>query len=143
MKKPKLLFEPISESQESMVYYSAKNLPKKILDTMVTDLIGIPDVTALSKQEASFIIDRLLGATEPDRPRWPKTADQLKGNSSELAYYRQVYFIRKTIQDLEWSLERFKDWLFKNTGQTSIRNLNREQVRKLHFMAMDLIKQRN
>lgn len=143
MKKQIQLFEPISESQESMVYYSARNLPKEILDKMVADLIGIPDVSALSKQEASFIIDRLLGATEPNRPRWPKTADQLKGDTSELAYYRQIYFIRKTIQDLGWSLERFKDWLHKYTGQTSIRNLNREQVRKLHFLAMDLVKQRN
>ena len=140
------LFEPISENQRWKIHCLANERPALTpgaLKEMISDLIGLPDVNALSKQEASHIIERLSGPTKWTSPPPPRTASQINEKSSGLPYHGHICFIRNTVKDLGWSLERFKDWMFEFTGRLSIGELNREQARKLHVMAMDLLKQRN
>lgn len=145
-RKPRL-YEPITERQiwkiESLVAERPELASDELLMKIVTDLIGIPDVTALSKQEASHVIERLLGDTTWDAPPPPRTADEIGIDGDKLPSYGHIYFIRKTAGKIGWDRERFKDWLHERTGRRSIRDIDREQARKLYVIMMDILKQRN
>lgn len=143
MKKARRLFEPITGLQIWTFEKVTKDIPAETIETMLADFIDIPDPLAMSKQEAAYFIEKLLGGNKYSSPARAKTEDQIKGDTSGLAYYRQVYALRKNIRDLGWSMKRFKDWLAAHTGQTSIRNLNREQVKKIYIMSQRQLMQRN
>lgn len=143
MKEPKKIFEPITVNQTGEIYRMTKELPPETLEKMLIDLISIPDVNALSKQEASHIIERLHGPPKWPTPKPPRTEDKIKRDTSDMPFYGHIFFIRESVKALGWGLHRFQDWLFKYTGQTSIRNLNRKKTLKVYVMLVELRKQRN
>jgi hypothetical protein len=145
MKKPILIFEPITGNQIWKIREAARsqNMTDEKKMEMVAGLIGIPDITALSKQEASFIIDRIQGTATSDRPYPPKMINQMNDEASTLPTSGQIYLIRHTVKDLGWSIERFKTWLFDHTGRPSICDISRADAKKLCYLAIELLKQRN
>jgi len=136
----KKLFEPITNAQIKKIHARAREikLPDEKLYSMIKRLIGIPTITALSRQEAGNIIEKLMGPTKWLRPPPARTADEIEGDSSDLAYWRHVDVIRRIVKALEWDKEHLKSWLLKYMKVRTIRELNRERGRDA-FVAMKAV----
>jgi hypothetical protein len=123
-KEPKRLFEPITDGQINLIHTviaEKPNLSHEKVYSMIADLIVIPSIRALGKNEASFIIDKIMGPTKWLRPPRAKTADQIKGDSSNLSFYKQIYAIRMFVKELGWDTDHFYAWLKKYVKKESIR----------------------
>ena len=142
-KKPKRLFEPITDPQIEMIFAVADGifLPEERLYSMVSELIGIPSIRALGKNEASHIIDRLMGHTKWLTPA--RTAEQIDYDSSSLPSYGQIYAIRMFVKDLEWDMNHFYNWLKKYFKKESIRELDRQTSHKVYIGLLETLKKRN
>lgn len=63
-KEPKRLFEHITDGQINLIHAviaERPNLSYEKVYSMISDLIGIASIRALSKGEASFIVDKMKG----------------------------------------------------------------------------------
>jgi len=100
---------------------------------MVEDLIGIPSLRALGKNEAVYIINKLMDPTKWPGPPPAKTAAEIEGVSSNLPSYSQIYAIRMTVKELGWEKEHFYNWLKKWVKRESIRDLDRETAHKAYI----------
>ncbi len=96
---------------------------------MVARLVGIPSITALSKQEASHIIERLQGPTKWLRPAPPRTEADIPGDTSGLPFLSHVVGLRLSIKELGWDKEHMKNWLEKYMKVPDIRSLNRTRAK--------------
>lgn len=146
MKEQGRLFEPITERQINKINELAGKhfgLSDEAFITMLSDWIGIPDITALSKWEASHVIERFYGPIRWTKPRPSRTADWIGGDTSCLPSIRQIHFIRQSVKNLGWPLPRFRDWLYDLSGVTTIRDLKQNQAHKLCQALIYLLKERN
>ena len=143
MKAPLRLFEPISREQNRLIHVLARGsaLSDRQLYSMVEELIGIPSITALSRQEASCLIRRM----ESGRTNCffkPRYEDEMPGDASRYPNYRHVVAIRLIARRLGWSREHLKNWLKKYVKVASIAELNRQSARKAFLGLMQVQKQR-
>lgn len=145
MMKTKRLFEPITNPQIEMIFARADeiSLPEEHLYSMVSELIGMPSIKALGKNEASYIIDRLMGPTKWLTPPPARTAKQIDYDSSNLPSYKQIYAIRMFVKDLGWDKDHFYNWLKKYVKKESIRELDRKTAHKAYIGLLEILKKRN
>jgi len=143
--KTKRLFEPITNPQIEMIFARTNeiSLPEENLYSMVSELIGIPSIRALGKNEASYIIDRLMGHTKWPTPPPARTAEQIDYDSSNLPSYKQIYAIRMFVKDLGWDMVHFYNWLKKYVKKENIRNLDRKAAHKTYIGLLEILKKRN
>ena len=143
--KQKRLFEPITNPQIEMIFARTNeiSLPEEDLYSMITTLIGLPSVRALGKNEASYIIDRLMGPTKWLAPPPARTAEQIDYDSSNLPSYKQIFAIRMFVKDLGWDVDHFYNWLKKYVKKESIRELDRESAHKAYIGLLEVLKRRN
>lgn len=130
MTGPKKLFEPITDDQIKKIHARARqiNLADESLYEMVAKQIGIPSITALSKQEAIYLIERLQGQTKWLRPTTPRTEAEIPGDTATLPYFYHVLGIRLYIKALGWDKDHLKNWLAKYMKAPDIRSLDRKQA---------------
>ena len=132
----KKVFEKITESQiwkiESLVNQSQKFDTEKLY-SMINDLTGISSIHSLSKQEASFVIDKLLGIDHWPRPLPPRTAEAIKKDAGNLPSYGHIFGIRELVRTLEWDREHFTAWLKKYIKAGNLDELTRETARKAYI----------
>ncbi|MGD9825002.1 hypothetical protein [Desulfobacter sp.] len=137
----KFVFEAITENQAWKIMASC-NQPQEFdtekLYSMIHDLTGIPSLHSLSKQEASFIIDRLQGCTKWNRPLGPRTIGQIKGDARDLPALGHILFIRESVQALGWDKAHFKAWLEKYIKAGNLNELTRETARKAYIGLMKI-----
>lgn len=131
MGKPIKVFEPITREQIVKINARAHEigLPDPELYAMVAELAEIPLMTALSKQEAIALIERLEGNSERlylDRPRY---ADAVEGDGANLAAFYHVRDIRLMFRELGWDREQITNWLVKYRKVKNIRSMDRRQAR--------------
>lgn len=143
MKLLKKLFEPINTDQIKKIHAQARErrMPEDQLYSMVTRLIGIPSITALSKQEASHIIERLYSPTKWLRPIRPRTEAEIAGDTAGLPFLSHIVGIRLIIKELGWYKEHMKNWLEKYMKVSDIRSLNRQRAKDA-FLALQKIQDR-
>jgi hypothetical protein len=85
---------------------------------------GFLSLDALSKKEAGFLIDWVLGKVEPhQRKAWtcPRTAEKIGPSSATMPDAVHIDTIRNQVRTLGWSEPRFQEWLKKRTG---VKHLN-------------------
>ena len=125
----KRLYEPVTTDQIKKIHASAREhgVPHETLYSMIEDLISIPSMTALSRQEAVHIIEKLIGDEEWRRPPHARTEEELPGDGENLPTMKQIWAIRMTIKALGWDRKHIKAWL-KKYRHASIRDQNREQA---------------
>ena len=133
----KVIFESITEKQAWKIIETCKQSQEfdtEKLDTMISDLTKLPfsSIHTLSKQEASWIIDRLQGITKWDQPRPARTSDRIKGGARDLPTLDDISFIRESVQTLGWDKAQFKAWLEKYTKAGNLNELTRETARKAY-----------
>lgn len=141
MKAPLRLFEPITREQNRLIHAKAQGsaLSDRQLYSMVAELIGIPSITALSRQEASCLIHRMeRGRT--DCFFHPRYEDQMPGDSARFPNYRHIVAIRLIARKLGWSREHLKNWLKKYVKVPSIAELDRQSARKAFLGLMQIQK---
>lgn len=137
----KLVFESITEKQAWKIMSICNQ--SQVFDTeqlysMINVLTGIPSIGSLSKQEASFIIDRIHGVTKWDRPLPPKPRDKIKGGARELPAWNDIIFIRESVRALGWDKAHFKAWLEKYIKAGNLNELTRETARKAYIGLMKI-----
>ena len=132
IKKPTRRFEPITQQQNRKLHAIIKQniLTEKRLYEMVGELIGISSISALSKQEASFIIRRAEGRGGWSYARIPRITNPPSMDSSNLPNLSYIRAIRSIAMELGWDKEHLKNWLKKYMKTRSIRNLDSESARK-------------
>ena len=137
------IYEPITDEQIKKIHATVKERGASYekLYAMIEDLILIPSISSLSKQEASFIIDKLLGAEEYQRPAKCKTEDEIPGKGTDLPTMKQIWGIRKMVKQLGWDRVHFKAWREKYRHLT-IREHNRKQASDF-FLALKKILSHN
>lgn len=108
---------------------------------MVEDLIGISSISALSRQEASCLIQRMETGRRYCFLR-PRQEDRIPGDTSRLPSYRRIVAIRLIARDLGWSKNHLKNWLKKYVKVASIAELDRKGARKAFLGLMQIRKQR-
>jgi hypothetical protein len=125
-------FEPITRQQNRKLHALArqKHFSEQHLYKVIEELIGLPSITALSKQEASLIIQKMEGARSmlryrPRHPAYPPPAGY--ADLPNLSYIRGI---RHIARDLGWDKEHLKNWLKKYLKTSSIRDLDPDTARK-------------
>ncbi|NLZ17119.1 MAG: hypothetical protein GX087_05225 [Desulfobulbaceae bacterium] len=125
------VFEPVT--REQIIKMNARaaeaGLSKEELYAMVTVYAGIPFMTALSRQEAIVLIDRLEGKEWPRYPARARYENQIEGDTSELASFYHVRDIRLMLCELGWGRERIASWLVKYRKVNNIRSMDRKQAK--------------
>ncbi len=125
------VFEPVT--MEQIVKMNARaaeiGLSKEALYAMITELAGIPFMTALSRQEAIVLISRLEGSEYPRYPARPRYANEVEGDASQLASFYHVRDIRLMFCELGWDRERIANWLPKYRKVKDIRSMGRNNAR--------------
>ena len=98
------VFEPITNDQIKKIHARAREikLPDEKLYSMIEELIPIPSITALSKQEAVNIIEKLEGPTKWLTPPPARTAEQTEDDTSSLPSLGQIRGIRMIVKTLGW-----------------------------------------
>ncbi len=137
----KFVFESITEKQAwkiMAICNQSQEFDTAKLYSMIHDLTGIPSVNSLSKQEASFIIDRLQGCTKWRRPKRSRTVDRIKGNARNLPALGHILFIRESVRALGWDKAHFKAWLEKYIKARNLNELTRETARKAYIGLMKI-----
>ena len=127
----KKLFEPVTDCQISMIHARSKEigLSKDQLYQMISKLIGLSSITALSKQEAVHIIEQLHDQTEWTTPPPARDEGTVKENADRLPMLGHVRGIRAIVRAIGWDKEHLKNWLKKVMKVSSIRELDRVRAR--------------
>lgn len=145
MKKQIRYYEGVTNKQISLMF---KLADEKKLYGMVEKVTGIPFVTALGKNQSSFIIDRLLDKkTIPLRPYPPRPEHRIRKagiDPANLPTASQISGITNTIKELmQWrnvSKEQIQAYIQKYGKVKSIRDLSRTQARNLHVALLKIQK---
>ena len=132
VKKPVKRFEPITEQQNRKLHaiIYQRRLSEKHLYEMVEKLIGIPSISSLSKQEASFIIRRLEGTDKRYAGKPFQLNHPLPAHSSQLPSLAHIRGIRTIAKELGWDKTHLNNWLKKYMKKARIRDLDPESARK-------------
>jgi len=135
MKRPIKVFEPITKPLIKSIHFQGRKLGFSNDDVyrLVADLVGIPSLTALSKQEALFLIGTMTGQTLRSVPLPPPLENEVEGGGATLPSYYHVKDIRLTFKELGWSKEEVKGWLKKWIKVEDIRAMDRKQAQKAYF----------
>ena len=104
-----------------------KGISEDALYDLVENLILIPSIGSLSKQEACYIIDKLSGKEEWKSPPSCPTEDEIPGGA-DLPTMKQVWCIRNMVKEKNMDREHFNNWMKKYRKITSIRRHNRKQA---------------
>ena len=130
MTEPIKLFEPVTNDQIKKIHSRAREtgLAKENLYKMVAALIGIPTITALSKQEAIFLIDIMQGQTKWKYPAAPRYENEISGDTSTIPSFYHIRYIRLWIKELGWDKDHMKNWLTKYRKVKDIRSMDRKQA---------------
>ncbi len=136
----KPIFEAITEPQARLIsaLIEEGRATRRELYTLVEGVTGFASRSSLSKQEASFIIDRIKGETRWKRPLRARTAGSIPGDASNLPYYNHVFAIRKIAAAMRWDRFHFQNYIEKWFKIGSLQELDRETGRGL-FVALQKI----
>jgi hypothetical protein len=131
IKGPTRLFEPITRQQNRFIHEFAQRyaVSDQDLYSMVEDQIGIPSISALSRQEASCLIRRMKTGERLCFLR-PRQENQIPRDATRFPNYRHIVAIRLIARDLGWSKEHLKNWLKKYIKVASIAKLDRQGAQK-------------
>ncbi len=134
MKRPIKVFEPIPKPLIKSIHFQGRKhgFSKEDVYRLVADITGIPSLTALSKQEALFLIGKMTGQTLRSGPLPPPLENEVEGGATLPSYYH-VMDIRLTFKELGWSKEEVKGWLEKWFKVEDIRAMDRKQAQKAYF----------
>ena len=126
----KKIFEPITSDQITKIHARTAEigLSEDDLYAMIEQVTGFASISAMSRQEAAYIIDRLQGPTKWLRPLPPQTEDEIWGDASDLPYLGHIIGIRVIAKELGWGKGHLKNWLRKYLKVQSIRKLNRQKA---------------
>ncbi|MBW1697077.1 MAG: hypothetical protein JRH18_06755 [Deltaproteobacteria bacterium] len=140
VQKPKNRFEPITDRQNRKLHVlgKTKSPSEKHLYQMVEDLIGIPSISALSKQEASLIIKKMDRSNSFSIKRPTCIQHRAPIGNSNLPNLSHIRGIRMIARELGWDKDHLKNWLKKYMKASSIRELDAETARKA-FIGMKKI----
>lgn len=133
MKKAIRVFEPVTADQLKLLHSApswaaGSVVSRERLYECVAALAGIPSMSALSKQEATFLIERLKG--KPGR-RYPEPAryeNEVAGDASSLPSFYHVRDIRSMFRELAWDKAEIERWLNKWRKVKNIRSLDRRNA---------------
>ena len=130
--KPREIFEPATRAQIEMIFalVRERSISREKLYAGVERLIGIPSIRALGKNEAVYIIEKLLGDTKWVRPPPPRHAGRIPGETANMPSYKMICAIRAAFKTLGWEKHHIQNWLLKYHKVESVRELNRETARK-------------
>jgi hypothetical protein len=143
MKESRRVFEPITSEQNRLIHVFVRKhaLSDRQLYSMVEELIGIPSISALSRQEASCIIHRMKTGRRECFLR-PRPEDHMQQDASRFPNYRHIIAIRRMARDLGWSKDHLKNWLKKYVKAASIAELDRQGAWKAFLGLMQICKHR-
>lgn len=132
IKKPAKRFEPITQQQNRKFHAMINQsiISEKRMYDLVEELIGLPSFSALSKQEASFIIKRVEGSRRWLYSSAPQITRQSAVDSSNLPNLAHIRGIRFIARELGWDKDHLKNWLLKYMKTQNIRGLDTESARK-------------
>ncbi|EFK06798.1 conserved hypothetical protein [delta proteobacterium NaphS2] len=134
------IYEPITDEQIKKIHATVreKQIPYEKLYAMIEDLILIPSISSLSRQEACFIIEKLLGDETFQRPPRCRSEDEIPGKGTDFPTMKQIWGIRKMVKELGWDRGHFKAWREKYRHLT-IREHNRKQASDLFLVLKKIL----
>lgn len=134
MKPPIKVFEPIPKPLIKSLHFKGKThgFSENDVYRLVTDLTGIPIMTALSKQEALFLIGTITRQTARAVPLPPPLENGVEGGSTLPSFYH-VKEIRFMFRALEWDKAQIKGWLEKYVKVEDFRTMDRQQAQKAFY----------
>nr|WP_320010587.1 hypothetical protein [uncultured Desulfobulbus sp.] len=134
MKRPIKVFEPIPKQLIKSIHFQGKQhgFSAEYVYHMIKELIGIPSMTALSRQEALFLIGAITRQGVRAIPLPPPFENEVAGGA-DLASFYHVRDIRLMFADLGWDKAQIKGWLKKLAKVEDVRSLNRKQAQKVYF----------
>ncbi|KAB2889325.1 MAG: hypothetical protein F9K32_13075 [Desulfobulbaceae bacterium] len=133
MKKAIRVFEPVTAEQLKLLHSApswaaGSGLSRERLYEDVAALAGIPSMSALSKQEAIFLIERIKGNSARNHPPPARYENEVAENGSALPSFYHVRDIRLMFKELGWDKAKIEGWLHKWRGVKNIRELDRHNA---------------
>lgn len=143
MTKPIKVFEQVTKDQIIKIHSVIRGagLPTEDLYKKVADLVAIPCITALSKQEAIFLIDQLQGKGKRC-PSGPLYENEISSDTSKLPSFYHIRDIRLMIKELGWNKQYLKNWLIKYRKIKDVRSMDRKQARISYFILKGMVERK-
>lgn len=134
MKRPIKVFEPITKTLIKSLHFQGRKhgFSQEDVYRLAADLAGIPSLTALSKQEALFLLGKMTGQTARAGPLPPPWENEVEGGATLPSYYH-VRDIRLMFKELGWGKEDVKGWLKKWIKVDDFRTIDRKQAQKAFY----------
>ncbi len=125
------MFEPITRQQNRLIHAFARRsaVSDEQLYSMVEEQIGIPSISALSRQEAACLIRRMKTGERQCFLR-PRPENRIARDAARFPNYRHIVAIRLIARDLGWNKDHLKNWLKKYVKVASIAELDRQSAWK-------------
>ncbi len=156
-KTPLIVWEPATHRQIQRLAWSA--LDGTGLPAAYRNPLPDPkDIHALSKQEASWLIERSEGPARYPTPRTSRTLESLvkewgrKSNPAKLEQKKaqwlalptgpQMWQIRELIIRLGWKRDRYADYLHRQAKVRRLRELNRKGATAVYLGLTEILKAR-
>lgn len=143
MKRPIKVFEPIPKPLIKTIHFQGRKhgFSKEDVSRLVAYLAGIPSLTALSKQEALFLVGKMTGQTAMAGPLPPPWENEVEGGEMRPSYYH-VRDIRLMFMDLGWGKEEVKAWLKKWIKADDFRTMDRKQAQKAFYALRKMVERK-
>lgn len=138
------VFEPVTDRQLEKIWAEAaiSGMPDAAVREIIEKLTGLELETALSKQEADYLIKRIMGPRSKVgllEPWKPKRASRLDYDTSNLPRLTHIRDIREFMVYLGWKPWKIKAYLQQKRKVSTIRDLDREGARKTHWHLQQMV----
>ena len=144
MKRPIKVFEPIPKPLIKSIHFQGRKhgFSQDDVYRLVADITGIPSLTALSKQEALFLIGKMTGQAVRSGPLPPPLENAVEGGAALPSYYH-VMDIRLIFKELGWDKEQVKGWLEKWIKVEDFRTMDRKQAQKAFYALGKIVERKH
>lgn len=138
------VFEPITERQMLKIHLEAQisGLSTSQVKAMIREAACLELATALSKQEADYIIRRIMGArckVGLMKPHAPKKPSWIACDTTNLPRLHPMREIREFVFFLGWQPWELEAYLKKHHKITALRDLDRAGANKMAYHLQQML----
>jgi len=139
-KKPRF-YEPVTENQlwKIMAVAEENGWSEERVNALVRKIAGIGITTALSKMEAAFVIERIIGGKVLQMKPFPQRTAERIGNVDCLPYMGHIKGIREAMAFKRWTPQYIREFLSRFYHVGTIRELNRDQAKSCFMLMQNIV----
>jgi len=138
------VFEPVTDRQLQKIWVEASisGMTESEINAMIREVACLELATALSKQEADYIIKRIMGSRSKLgllKPWKPRKASRIDYDTTALPRLYPMREIREFVVYLGWKPWELEAYLRKRHGASSLRDLDRAGANRMAWHLQQML----